>query len=50
MHDRHKVNVLMAINVKRSISAAELAEASYLRLNLFVELTGDAATPRVHGG
>ncbi len=49
MHDRHKVNVLMAVNVKRSVSAAELAEAGNLRLNLLVELVADSPSPRVHG-
>ena len=50
MHDRHKVNVLMAVNVKRSVSATELAEASNLSLNLLVELMADALSARVHGG
>ena len=49
MHDWHKVNVLMAVNVKRSVSATELAEASNLSLNLLVELMADAPSPRVHG-
>jgi hypothetical protein len=42
--------VLMAVKVKGSVRAAELPEAGNLRLNLFVELTGDAPSPRVHGG
>ena len=50
MHDRHKVHGLMAVQVKRDVSAAELPEAGNLPLNLFVELTGDASPPRVHGG
>ena len=50
MHDRHQVHVLMAVNVKGGFSAAELPEAGDLRLNLFLELTGDAPSPRVHGG
>ena len=50
MHDRHQVHVLMAIQMKGDGSAAELPEAGNLRLNLFVELTGDAPPPRVHGG
>ena len=50
MHDRHKVNVLMAVNMKRSVRAAEFAEAGNLRLNLFVELPGNAPSPGVHGG
>ena len=40
----------MAIKVKGSFSAAELPEAGNLRLNLLVELTGDAPSPRVHRG
>ncbi len=50
MHDRHKVNVLMTINVKRGVSATELAEAGNLCLNLLVELTTDELAPWVHGG
>ena len=50
MHDRHKVYVLMAVNVKRSVNAAELAEEGNLCLNLLVELTGDSLSLRVHGG
>ncbi len=50
MHDRHKVNVLMTVNVKRGVSAAELVEAGNLCLHLLVELTGDALSPWVHGG
>ena len=50
MHDWHKVNVLMAVNVKRSVRAAELAEAGNLRLNLLVELMADELSARVHGG
>ena len=50
MHDRHKVNVLMAVNMKWSVSTAELAEAGNLRLNLLVELMADALSARVHGG
>ena len=49
MHDRHQVHVLMAIQMKGDVSAAELPEAGNLRLNLFVELTGDAPSPRVYG-
>ena len=38
----------MAIQMKGDVSAAELPEAGNLRLNLFVELTGDAPSPRVN--
>ena len=48
MHDRHKMNVLMAVNVKRSVSATESAEAGNLSLNLLVELMADAPSPRMH--
>ena len=50
MHDRYQVYVLMAVNVKRSVCAAELPEAGNLRLYLFVELPSNAPSPRVHGG
>ena len=50
MHDRHTVNVLMAVNMKRSVIAAELAVVGNLSLNLFVELLGNAPSPRVYGG
>ena len=50
MHDRHQVHVLMAIKMKGDVSAAELAEAGNLRLNLLVELMADELSARVHGG
>ena len=50
MHDRHQVYVLMAVKVQGGVSAAELQEAGNLRLNLFVELLGNAPSPRVYGG
>ncbi len=50
MHDRHKVHVLMAVKVQRSVIAAEVPVAGNLRQNLFAELTGDSLSPRMNGG
>ena len=49
MHDRHEVDVLMAIKVNGGVAPAQLPKPSNLSLDLLVELKCDLLSPRVHG-